>query len=49
MGFSVDPEGVFYGNGHPETGGNSAVIISSDRGVSWTRLSGSMGGLVDFH
>jgi hypothetical protein len=32
MGFTVDPAGTFYGSGHPETGGNSGVIISQDRG-----------------
>jgi photosystem II stability/assembly factor-like uncharacterized protein len=49
MGFSVDPEGVFYGSGHPETGGNSGVITSTDGGVSWTLLSEGVNGPVDFH
>jgi photosystem II stability/assembly factor-like uncharacterized protein len=49
MGFSVDPSSVFYGSGHPETGGNSGVITSSDGGVTWTPLSDGAGGPVDFH
>lgn len=49
MGFSVDPSGTFFGSGHPETGGNSGVIASSDRGVNWTLLSEGVDGPVDFH
>lgn len=49
MGFSVDPSGIFYGSGHPETGGNSGVIASRDSGATWTPLSEGVDGPVDFH
>ena len=49
MGFSVDPSGIFYGSGHPETGGNSGIIASHDGGESWTPLSEGVNGPVDFH
>jgi photosystem II stability/assembly factor-like uncharacterized protein len=49
MGFALDPSGIFYGSGHPETGGNSGVIASRDGGVNWTLVSEGAGGPVDFH
>ena len=41
--------GLFFASGHPETGGNSGVLLSTDGGVSWTFLSQGAEGPVDFH
>ncbi len=50
MGFSPDPAGDrLLASGHPEAGGNLGVIISEDRGVTWTQVSPGAGGPVDFH
>jgi photosystem II stability/assembly factor-like uncharacterized protein len=49
MGFSAGAEGSFFASGHPETGGNSGVLHSTDGGVSWTKLSEGVDGPVDFH
>jgi photosystem II stability/assembly factor-like uncharacterized protein len=49
MGFSVAPEGRLFASGHPEEGGNSGVLLSTDGGTSWTKLSDGVGGPVDFH
>lgn len=49
MGFSVGAEGRFFASGHPETGGNSGVLTSTDEGASWTKLSDGVNGPVDFH
>ena len=49
MGFSVAAEDRFFASGHPETGGNSGVLHSTDGGVTWTTLSEGVDGPVDFH
>lgn len=49
MGFSVGAEGRFFASGHPEAGGNSGVLTSTDQGASWAKLSDGAGGPVDFH
>lgn len=49
MGFLVGSEGRFFASGHPETGGNSGVLTSTDQGASWAKLSDGVGGPVDFH
>lgn len=51
MGFSPDPAdaGRLLASGHPGQGGNLGVIVSTDRGVTWQKLSDGVGGPVDFH
>ena len=49
MGFSVADEGRLFASGHPEAGGNSGVLLSTDGGGSWTKLSEGVDGPVDFH
>jgi photosystem II stability/assembly factor-like uncharacterized protein len=49
MGFSVGAEGRLFASGHPEAGGNSGVLLSTDGGASWTKLSDGVDGPVDFH
>ena len=51
MAFAADPGNpdAFYASGHPPGGGNLGVLSSGDRGASWERLSGGVGGPVDFH
>lgn len=51
MGFTphpADPE-ILYASGHPVGGGNLGFIRSTDGGRSWEKLSGGVGGPVDFH
>jgi len=51
MSFAVSPSDptVFYASGHPRTGGNFGLIMSSDAGGSWENLSEGLNGPVDFH
>ncbi len=51
MGFTAHPTDplVLYASGHPESGGNLGFIVSTNGGRSWKRLSGGVGGPVDFH
>lgn len=49
MGFVVGADGRLYASGHPETGGNSGVLRSTDGGEHWTVLSDGLDGPVDFH
>jgi len=51
MSFVPDPKNFdrFYASGHPAGGGNLGVLASRDRGDTWERLSGGVGGPVDFH
>jgi len=51
MSFAPDPKNFdrFFASGHPAGGGNLGVLGSGDRGASWERLSGGVGGPVDFH
>lgn len=48
MGFSLHPNGkVFYSSGHPPTGGNIGVAMSTDKGQQWKTIA--LAGQVDFH
>jgi len=48
MGFSLHPNGeTMYSSGHPATGGNIGVAMSSDKGQSWKTIA--LAGQVDFH
>lgn len=52
MGFSPHPTdpNIFFSSGHPAGGGNLGVQKSTDKAVSWTKLSnGDSTGPVDFH
>lgn len=52
MGFSSHPTdpNIFFSSGHPAGGGNLGVQKSTDKAVSWTKLSnGDPTGPVDFH
>jgi len=51
MGFSPDPTNpdVFYGSGHPATGGNLGIVKSEDGGITWSKISDGVNGPVDFH
>ncbi len=51
MGFSPDPAdpGRLLASGHQGQGGNLGVIISTNGGVSWARISDGDNGPVDFH
>ena len=51
MSFAVSPSNsaVFYASGHPKTGGNFGLIMSSDAGDSWENVSEGLNGPVDFH
>jgi photosystem II stability/assembly factor-like uncharacterized protein len=51
MSFAVSPSDstVFYASGHPKTGGNFGLIVSSDAGGSWENVSEGLNGPVDFH
>lgn len=51
MGFTPHPseEGVFFGSGHPATGGNVGFIVSRDGAKTWEQLSPGANGPVDFH
>lgn len=51
MGFTPHPTdaSILYASGHPAAGGNLGVIMSSDAGHSWRKVSDGAGGPVDFH
>lgn len=51
MGFTPNPvqPGIFFASGHPETGGNLGVLISTDGARTWTPIASDAGGPVDFH
>jgi photosystem II stability/assembly factor-like uncharacterized protein len=51
MGFTAHPAdtSVLYASGHPAGGGNLGFMISTDGGVSWSKLANGAGGPVDFH
>ncbi|TNC74881.1 WD40/YVTN/BNR-like repeat-containing protein [Rubellimicrobium roseum] len=49
MGFSVAGDDRFLASGHPEAGGNSGVLLSTDGGASWARIAEGVDGPVDFH
>lgn len=51
MGFSPDPTdaGRLLASGHPGQGGNLGVIVSTDGGITWTKISDGVDGPVDFH
>jgi len=52
MGFSRHPHkpDVFFASGHPQTGGNTGVIVSRDGGASWKQVfRGLAAEVVDFH
>lgn len=51
MGFTLgasDPA-VFFASGHPSTGGNLGVIVSTDGGQTWAQIATGVRGPVDFH
>jgi photosystem II stability/assembly factor-like uncharacterized protein len=47
-GAAVQP-GAFYASGHPETGGNLGVLVSTDGAKTWKQVSAGVNGPVDFH
>lgn len=51
MGFSPDPSNplTYFSSGHPESGGNSGFLKSTDGGATWKQISPGVGGPVDFH
>jgi photosystem II stability/assembly factor-like uncharacterized protein len=51
MGFTPNPTqpGAFYASGHPETGGNLGVLVSTDGAKTWKQVSAGVNGPVDFH
>jgi photosystem II stability/assembly factor-like uncharacterized protein len=51
MGFTPNPTqpGAFYASGHPETGGNLGVLVSTDGAKTWKQVSAGVSGPVDFH
>ena len=51
MGFTPHPTdaSVLYASGHPQGGGNTGFITSTDGGRIWRQLSPGVGGPVDFH
>lgn len=51
MGFTPNPAqpGAFFASGHPETGGNLGVFISTDGAKTWKAVSKGANGPVDFH
>lgn len=51
MGFSPGPADplAYYASGHPQEGGNSGFLKSTDGGATWKQLSSGVGGPVDFH
>jgi photosystem II stability/assembly factor-like uncharacterized protein len=51
MGFTLgagDPA-VFFASGHPSSGGNLGVIVSTDGGQTWGQIAKGVRGPVDFH
>lgn len=51
MGFTPNPAqpGAFFASGHPETGGNLGVLVSTDGAKTWKAVSKGVNGPVDFH
>ncbi|KAA0576125.1 exo-alpha-sialidase [Azospirillum sp. B21] len=51
MGFTPNPaqSGAFFASGHPETGGNLGVLVSTDGAKTWKAVSKGVNGPVDFH
>lgn len=51
MGFVAHPTsaGVFFGSGHPPSGGNLGVVRSEDGGKTWSQVAKGVKGPVDFH
>ncbi|MGA1860276.1 hypothetical protein VH569_30200 [Azospirillum sp. 11R-A] len=51
MGFTPNPaqSGTFFASGHPETGGNLGVLVSTDGAKTWKAVSKGVNGPVDFH
>lgn len=48
MGFSLHPDGeTMYSSGHPATGGNIGVAMSTDKGQRWKTIA--LAKQVDFH
>ncbi len=51
MGFTPHPTdpSILYASGHPASGGNLGIIMSSDGGRNWRRIAKGVNGPVDFH
>ncbi len=51
MGFTAHPKdpALFYGSGHPATGGNAGFLVSRDGARTWEQVSAGADGPVDFH
>lgn len=51
MSFAAHPgdPNSFFASGHPLGGGNLGVLASTDRGLTWRRISAGASGPVDFH
>lgn len=51
MGFTPHPkgDGVFFGSGHPQGGGNLGLVTSTDGGKTWMKLAAGDNGPADFH
>lgn len=51
MGFTPHPhdEEILFASGHPASGGNLGVMVSTDSGQSWEQRSMGVDGPVDFH
>ena len=51
MGFSAHPTeaNIVFSSGHPSIGGNIGFQKSEDGGATWKKVSGGVGGPVDFH
>ncbi len=51
MGFTPHPTdpSILYASGHPVSGGNLGIIMSSDGGRNWRRIAKGVNGPVDFH
>ncbi len=51
MGFTPHPTdpSILYASGHPASGGNLGIIMSTDGGRNWSRIAKGVNGPVDFH
>ncbi|HYD30152.1 MAG TPA: hypothetical protein VEB64_04765 [Azospirillaceae bacterium] len=51
MGFTPHPtqSTILFASGHPAKGGNLGFQVSTDGGVSWTKVADGVDGPVDFH
>jgi len=51
MGFTPHPTdpSILYASGHPASGGNLGIIMSTDGGRNWSRIARGVNGPVDFH